>query len=86
MKKGETINDYFGKVMTVANKMRLHGEKTIDDIVVEKILRSLTPKFNYVVCSIEESNIVEDMFIDELQSSLLMHEQRITRTCVVEEM
>jgi hypothetical protein len=34
-------------------------------------------KFNYVVCSIEESNDVTTLSIDELQSSLLVHEQRM---------
>jgi hypothetical protein len=37
----------------------------------------MTQKFNYVVCSIEESNDVTTLFIDELQSSLLVHEQRM---------
>ena len=46
-------------------------------LVVEKILRSLTSKFNYVVCSIEESNDVTTLSIDELQSSLLVQEQRM---------
>ncbi|KAL5818692.1 hypothetical protein ACOSQ3_022582 [Xanthoceras sorbifolium] len=35
--------------------------------VVEKILRSLSPKFNYVVCSIEESKDLDILSIDELQ-------------------
>jgi hypothetical protein len=34
-------------------------------------------KFNYVVCSIEESNDVTTLSMDELQSSLLVHEQRM---------
>jgi hypothetical protein len=34
-------------------------------------------KFNYVVCSIEESNNVTALSIDELQSSLLVHEQQM---------
>ena len=46
-------------------------------LVVEKILRSLTSKFNYVVCSIEESNDVTTLSIDELQSSLLVQEQHM---------
>ncbi|MCI39821.1 retrovirus-related Pol polyprotein from transposon TNT 1-94, partial [Trifolium medium] len=46
-------------------------------IVVEKILRSMTVKFNYVVCAIEESNNVETLSIDELQGSLLVHEQKM---------
>ncbi|KAB2605263.1 hypothetical protein D8674_004980 [Pyrus ussuriensis x Pyrus communis] len=50
-----------------------------DVVVIEKILRSMTPKFDYVVCSIEESNDIDILSIDELQSSLLVHEQRMSR-------
>lgn len=35
----------------------------------------MTTKFNYVVCSIEESNDVTTLCIDEIQSSLMVHEQ-----------
>ncbi|VVA37169.1 PREDICTED: Retrovirus-related Pol poly from transposon [Prunus dulcis] len=59
----------------MANKTRIHGEKMGDVTVIEKILRSMTPKFNYVVCSIEESNDLDTISIDKLQSSLLMHER-----------
>ena len=54
--------------------MRFHGEKMDDTVIVEKILRSLSSKFDYVACSIEESRDVEKLSIDELQSSLLVHE------------
>ena len=37
-------------------------------------------KFNYVVCSIEESNDVTTLSINGLQSSLLVHEQMIKIT------
>ena len=37
----------------------------------------MTTKFNYVVCPIEEPNNMDTMTIDELQSSLLVHEQRM---------
>lgn len=47
-----------------------------ESTIVEKVLRSMTPRFNYVVCSIEESNNVNNLAIDGLQSSLLVHEQR----------
>lgn len=47
--------------------------------VVEKILRSLTEQFNYVVCSIEESKDIDTLTIDELQSSLIMHEQKFRK-------
>ncbi|MCI93902.1 retrovirus-related Pol polyprotein from transposon TNT 1-94, partial [Trifolium medium] len=51
--------------------MTAQGERMEPVVIVEKILRSMTPKFNYVVCSIKESNDVTAMSIDELQSSLL---------------
>ena len=51
----------------------------------EKILRSLIPKFNNVVCSIEESKDIDALSLDELQSSLLVHEQEMRRSSTIEE-
>ncbi|KAM7520343.1 hypothetical protein LguiB_019305 [Lonicera macranthoides] len=79
MKSGETVNDFFSRTMAIINKMRINGEKIEEVTVVEKILRSLTPNFNYVVCSIEESKDLDVLSIDELQGSLLIHEQKVNR-------
>ncbi|KAJ8754558.1 hypothetical protein K2173_005719 [Erythroxylum novogranatense] len=38
----------------------------------------MTPKFDYVVCMIKESHDTSTLSIDELQSSLLVHEQRMS--------
>jgi hypothetical protein len=47
----------------------------IDDItIIEKFFGSLMLKFIFIVCLINESND-----IDELQSSLLIHEQKLNR-------
>jgi hypothetical protein len=77
MGETESVNDYFARTLAIANKMTAHGERFEQNTVVEKILRSLAPKFNYVVCSIEESHDVTTLSIDELQSSLLVHEGRM---------
>jgi hypothetical protein len=74
MKIGETITDYFARVLTIANKMRSNGEQMRDVTIVEKILRTLTEKYNFVVVSIEESKDIDSLTIDELQSSLIVHE------------
>lgn len=78
MKAGESVNEYFARTLTIVNKMKANGETIRDVAVVEKILRSMTSKFDYVVCSIEESKDTETLTIDELQSSLFVHEQRMT--------
>ncbi|KAI9177224.1 hypothetical protein LWI28_012510 [Acer negundo] len=80
MKTGENITGYFARVMTVANKMRIYGEQMQDVTIVEKILRSLTDRFNYIVCSIEESKDIDVLSIDELQSSLIVHEQKFQKS------
>ena len=77
MKEGEAVDAYFARTLTIANKMKAHGEKMTQTTIIEKILRSMTFKFNYVVCSIEESNDLSVMTLDELQSSLIVHEQRM---------
>ena len=74
MKDGESVTSYCARTMEISNKMRFHGEKMEDVTIVEKILRSRTPKFDYVVCSIEESKDIDAFSLDELQSSLLVHE------------
>ena len=71
--------------MEIANKMRFHGEKMEDLSIVEKILRSLTPKYDYVVCSIEESKYIDEFSLDELQSSLLVHEQKMNWSSTMDE-
>ena len=72
----ESITYYFACILFVARKMRVYGEKMKDFTIVENILRSLTDKFNYVVCSIEESMDVDALIIDELQSSVIGHEKK----------
>ena len=74
MKKGESVDAYFAQTLIIANKMKIHGENMQQVMIIEKILRSMTSKFDYVVCSIEESNNLDTLTIDELQSNLLVHE------------
>ncbi|GKV32516.1 hypothetical protein SLEP1_g41114 [Rubroshorea leprosula] len=79
MKEGETVTDYFSRTMAIVNKLRTHGDKTQDVTVVEKILRSMTPKYNFVVYAIEEANDLDEMSLKELESSLLVHERKLNR-------
>ncbi|XP_049382685.1 uncharacterized protein LOC125847019 [Solanum stenotomum] len=79
IKMRESVSEYFSRTMAIANKMRIHGEKLEDVTIIEKILRFMSSKFNYVVCSTEESKETNELSINELQSSLLIHEQKMNR-------
>ncbi|KAL5560833.1 hypothetical protein UlMin_037044 [Ulmus minor] len=76
LKSGESVTYYFSRTMAIVNKMRIQGDKTKDMTIVEKILRSMTPKFNFVVCYREEFYDIDELSIDELQSSLSVHEHK----------
>ncbi|XP_076924058.1 uncharacterized protein LOC143586386 [Bidens hawaiensis] len=79
MKEAEGIADYINQVMIVANDMRNYGEDMPNVKIVEKILRSLTESFNFVACTIEVSKDTDTLIVDVLQSSLLVHEQKLKK-------
>ena len=76
-KTRESMSDYFARTLIISNRKKIHQEKMVDIDIIEKILRSMTSKFDYIVCLIEESNDLDFLSIDELQICLLVQEQHM---------
>nr|KYP43328.1 Retrovirus-related Pol polyprotein from transposon TNT 1-94 [Cajanus cajan] len=55
--------------------MRTYGKRITDLMVIEKVMRTLSPRFDYIVVAIEESKNLKTMKIAEFQGSLEVHEQ-----------
>ncbi|KAL2322922.1 hypothetical protein Fmac_027301 [Flemingia macrophylla] len=77
MESGERIAQFFNRIISHTNAMKACGEKISDQTMVEKILRTLTPKFDHIVVAIEESKNIEELKVVDLQGSLEAHEQRL---------
>nr|XP_017228871.1 PREDICTED: uncharacterized protein LOC108204088 [Daucus carota subsp. sativus] len=79
MKEGETIKDYSSRVIKLVNELKSNGESITDQRVIEKMLVSLSEKFDTVVTVIEESKDLTQLSISELIVSLQIHEDRMSR-------
>ncbi|KAK2435242.1 hypothetical protein QL285_020317 [Trifolium repens] len=77
MEEKETVSDFFTRISKLVNAIKSCGEVVSTQNIVEKILRSLSPRFDHIVVAIEESKDLASMKVDELQGSLEAHEQRM---------
>ncbi|KAG8489880.1 hypothetical protein CXB51_015928 [Gossypium anomalum] len=77
MKNGESIAELLSR--TIVGHLSFYGKQISDEIIVAKVLRSSTTKFDHVVAAIEEFKDLSVLFVDQLMGSLQSHKARINR-------
>ena len=77
MKEDEDIATYFLQVDEIINTMRGLGEKVENPALVQKILRSLLMIFDSKVSTLEETQDIDKLSMDELHGILTTYEMRI---------
>jgi hypothetical protein len=70
MEDDETISEFNNRIRDIANSSFALGERIPEEKLTRKILRLLPKRFNMKVTSIEESQDLRTMKMDELIGSL----------------
>ncbi|XP_074265931.1 uncharacterized protein LOC141588385 [Silene latifolia] len=79
MKDDEDIKDYTSRLMEVVNQMKMYGEDITDIRIVQKILGTLTKRFDTIITVIEESKDISKLSVSELTGSLLAYDQKFKK-------
>ncbi|KAL8132344.1 hypothetical protein AgCh_008002 [Apium graveolens] len=77
MKETESVEDYFNRVVSISNQLMVNGEELKDQRIIEKILRSMSKKYEHIVVAIDESKNLSELPLESLLGSLQSHELRI---------
>ena len=80
MQEAESISDYCVRVKDVLNKMATLEEIVSNEVLIKKVLRSLTHRWNHVAIIMEESKDLTKLQFDQLVGSLMAHEKRLKDT------
>ncbi|XAR65337.1 RNA-directed DNA polymerase [Bertholletia excelsa] len=79
-KDNQVMQIFLTRVAEIVNQIRSLGDTIEEKRVVQKVLRSLPSKYDYVVAAIEESKDLSVFTFHELMSSLQVHEARMSRS------
>eukprot|EP00253_Pinus_taeda_P007371 PITA_07371 len=76
MYNDESVANYFLRIDEIVNCMKNLGEEIKEAVVVEKVLRSLSPKFESKISVIEEKENLQKITMSQLHRILTAYEMR----------
>eukprot|EP00253_Pinus_taeda_P003737 PITA_03737 len=76
MHNDESVASYFLRIDEIVNCMKNLGEEIKEVVVVEKVLRSLSPKFDSKVSAIEEKENIKNLTMSQLHGILTAYKMR----------
>eukprot|EP00253_Pinus_taeda_P021155 PITA_21155 len=87
MHNDESVASYFLRIDEIVNCMKNLGEEIKEVVLVEKVLRSLSPKFDSKVSAIEENENLKNLTMSQLRNSNCLRNEkrriiRQKRSCI----
>ncbi|KAL8093593.1 hypothetical protein AgCh_035469 [Apium graveolens] len=76
MNDSKTIKEYTGKLLSVANKLRLFDSDFFDSRIIQKIRVTLPERFDATISSLENTKDLSTITLAEINNSLQAQEQR----------
>ncbi|KAG6474128.1 uncharacterized protein LOC122026651 [Zingiber officinale] len=76
MKENEAVKDFSDRLINLANRIRVLDTDMKDNRIVQKILVSLSERFEATIASLENTKDLSDIRLAELLSALEAQEQR----------
>ena len=76
MVEEKDVAAYYQRVEEIVNTMRGLGKIMEPKLVVQKILKTLTPKYNPKLSAIKDRDKLNELKIEELQGILIVYEMR----------
>ncbi|XP_019248676.1 PREDICTED: uncharacterized protein LOC109227940 [Nicotiana attenuata] len=76
MKESKTVKEYSDRLLSIVNKVRMLGKNLPDSRVVEKILVTLSEKFEPTIASLENTKDLSQITLAEVLNALQAQEQR----------
>ncbi|KAL4295773.1 hypothetical protein GQ457_09G029240 [Hibiscus cannabinus] len=76
MKEIETVKQYSDKIMAIVNNIRLLGDEFSEKRIVEKVITTLSEKYESKISSLEDPRDLSSISFSELINALYAQEQR----------
>ncbi|XP_016690648.1 uncharacterized protein [Gossypium hirsutum] len=76
MKESESVKEYSDRLLSIANKVRLLGSELNNSRIVEKLLITISEKFEATITTLENTKDLSKISLAELLNALQAQEQR----------
>ena len=77
MNEQEIMAEFFTRILTFRNQMNNYGKKMEDVMIIDKSMRTLTPRFDHIVVAIEQGTNLKRIKVEKVQGTLKAQELKL---------